>query len=155
MPVSQGQVVEHDESWMKEFIQKRTDETWSLSRRPYYLSFIATDMTKAGVNYKPIIEPLKLRQWATTRDIPDTKLVVHPVHRAKVGFVPKQQDFNFETDKPPIPTPPSERVTPQSGGSSRDRYRLLQFFDLLSKLDDEELGEIQIPVKTIVRLLKG
>ncbi len=146
--------MEYDEAWMKNFIARRTVETWHTHERPYYLSFIATDMGKEGANYRSIIGPLRLRQWVTTTEIPGIKVVAHPVHKAKIGFIPEDKDFTFNDEAVSLP-PMVPKLGDRQPKFSRNRYRLLQFLDLLSELNDEELRDINIPIKTIVRILKG
>jgi hypothetical protein len=142
--------MEHDLGWLKAVIAKRTQETWERVGRPYYISFIATDLAKEGADYKEIIAPLKLRQWAMTADIEGIKAVAHPVHKAKVGFVPAAEKFEFEAE---------EAV--QAEGRTRlskpinTRRSTFQFLEALAALPDEELDQIDIPVGTIVRLLRG
>lgn len=143
--------MEHDADWLKSFIAKRAQESWHNDQRPYYISSIANDVTKLGVNYKDLVAPLKLRQWAMTVDLPATKVITDPVHKAKVGFVPADQEFSFASDD-------QERGTLGTKASkkapySRPRHAILQFLETLDMLSDEELDEVRIPVKTIVRLL--
>ena len=139
-----------DEAWLKALVARRTKETWG-QRRPYYISFIGTDAAKEAVDYRSIIAPLKLRQWALTVQIDEVKVVAHPMHKAQVGFVPADEEFTFgdegvnsTTQSTPITKPSSVNET---------RRSTLQFMKALSMLSDEELDKINIPVRTIVRLL--
>jgi hypothetical protein len=143
--------MEQDEAWLKALVARRTQETWRRLRGPYYISFIAIDAAKENVDYKSIISPLKLRQWALTVEVDGVKAIAHPVHKAKVGFVPAAEEYVFDdTDAnaaakaSPITRPPF---------ASQTRRSTLQFMEALSTLSDEELDKITIPVRIIVRLL--
>lgn len=140
-----------DDQWLKDLVETRTLETWEKLQRPYYISFIATDSAKQSQDYRAMIAPLKLRQWAMTTDITGVKVVAHPVHKAKVGFVPADKDYTFEEGAAESTSDPSA-VAPRPPASPH-RRATLQFLQTLSALPDDELDEIDIPLRTIVRLL--
>lgn len=147
--------VSHDVEWLKDFIKKRTIEVWKNSKKPYYLSFIATDLSKSDADYKPIIAPLRLRQWATVTDIAGTKLVVHSKHKAKVGYIPENVEYSFDDEeliKDPEDTVASTR---KSHRKEVDRRPLFNLLESLSKLSNEELETVHIPVKIFVRLFNN
>jgi hypothetical protein len=142
-----------DDQWLKDLVEKRTTETWERFQRPYYISFIATDSAKQGQDYREMIAPLKLRQWAMTTDIPGVKVLAHPSHKAKVGFVPADKDYAFE-DGAADSTSVAPTAAPRPQASPH-RRATLQFLQTISALPDNELDEIHIPLRTIVRLLHG
>lgn len=131
----------------KEFIRGRTLKTWEERRSPYYLSYVATDLKNEGVDYRQLIGPLKLGQWAFSTTIPDTRVVAHPSQKAKIGFVPKDVEFEYASDL---------AITSQPNDGSRHLGRgLVRFVVDLSKLPDEALDQFQIPARTLVALLKS
>ena len=143
--------MEQDEQWLKTLVASRTQDTWDKRQQPYYISFIATDAIKEGVDYRPIIAPLKLRQWALSVEIEGVKAVAHPLHTAKAGFVPLDKDYTFDD------ADVAQASAPSTKGSGRvtTRRSTLQFLETLGTLSDDELDGIVIPVRTIVRLLNG
>ncbi|CAM8621581.1 hypothetical protein [Sphingobium cupriresistens] len=161
--------MEHDLAWLKSMIATRAQEMWEHEQRPYYISYVATDSRKNGVDYKDLIKPLKLRQWAVTNEIDGFKIVEHPRHKAKVGYVPITAEFSFEDVDPAEEAiagaaanegaselkEAGKSRTPVAFGPVKTRRATLQFLETLSKLDDNELNQITIPVGTIVRLLNG
>lgn len=161
--------MEHDLAWLKSMIATRAQEMWEHEHRPYYISYIANDSRKDGVDYRDLIKPLKLRQWAITNEIDGFKIVEHPRHKAKVGYVPITAEFSFDDVEPaeeatadavadegtPEPEGARKLRTPVVSGPVKTRRAMLQFLETLSKLDDDELDRISIPVRTIVRLLNG
>lgn len=134
---------------LKEFLRDRAIQTWDKRRVPYYLSFVATDLKEVGVDYHEFIWPMKLRQWALSTDFPDTKVVAHPVHSAKVGFLPANADFNFDNE--------DSRNMSSDQLSIRKKYgqNLIQFVKCLENLPDESVGTLQVPAKTLIALLKN
>ncbi len=137
-----------DVASLKQFLQRRTKETWDERQGPYYLSFVATDLKTLGIDYRALIGPvLKLSQWAATNEIPDTMLVVHPTQKARIGFVPSDSGFAFEVADAAAER---EQTTPK-GPRSR---ALVQFVQSLMNLPDESLESFQVPAKTLVALLR-
>jgi hypothetical protein len=132
----------------KAFIRDRTKDTWDQRQSPYYLSFIAIDLKKLGVNYHTLLGPLKLSQWASSNEVPETKLVTHPTQRARIGFVPNDSDFAFETAEQ-MPKP----VAQPDSHSARSRA-LVQFVQSLANLPDSALEGFQVPAKTLIGFLK-
>lgn len=160
--------MEHDLAWLKSMIATRAHEMWEHEHRPYYISYIAIDSSKNGVDYRDLIKPLKLRQWAITNEIDGFKIVEHPHHKAKVGYVPTTAEFSFDDVDPaeeatgdaaaegaPEPEGARKSRTHAASGPVKTRRAMLQFLETLSKLGDDELDQIKIPVRTIVRLLNG
>lgn len=143
--------MEQDEAWLKALVARRTHETWRSLRGPYYISFIAIDAAKENVDYKSIIEPLKLRQWALAVEIDGVKVIAHHVHKAKVGFVPAEEEYIFDDNNANNET--KYATITRRAPASQTRRSTLQFMETLSTLSDEELDKITIPARTIVRLL--
>jgi hypothetical protein len=160
--------MEHDLNWLKAMIATRANEMWTRENRPYYISYIAIDSAKEGVDYRDLIKPLKLRQWALTNEVDGLKVVEHPYHKAKIGFIPETADYVFEDNTETTKDNAEGAVAPSSSSSSntktsniylktgaKTRRATLQFLEVLSGLDDDELDSINIPTRTIVRLLNG
>lgn len=145
--------MEHDEEWLKALVARRTREIWDTQKRPYYISYIAVDAAQGGADYKKLIAPLKLRQWAITSEIDGLKAVAHPIHKAKVGFIPADENYEFEDTSEAGPIVEDNRLT--SRPSVKTRRPTLQFLEALSSLSDSELDGVNIPLRTIVRLLHG
>ena len=141
--------MKQDEEWLKALVVRRTQETWEESQQPYYISFIATDSTKDSVDYREIISPLRLRQWAIASEIDGVKIVSHPIHKAKVGFIPSDKEYTFDDAKNPQVLRQMNSVVKKT----TNRRSTLQFLEALSTLSDKELDEVSIPLKTIVHLL--
>lgn len=145
-----------NDEWMKDFIRRRTYETWDQYKKPYYLSFVSTDLTKEGVDYRLITAPLRLRQWAAINPIQGTQTVAHPIHKAKFGFVPEGIVFSFD-EKSELVNEASEsskqppRVRP---GKIRGRVILVDFLEALARIAPEEIASVQIPVSVLVRFVK-
>lgn len=132
----------------KEFIRRRTLETWEQRRTPYYLSFVATDLKRSGVDYRELVAPLKLSQWASANDISDLKLISHPTQRARIGFVPATSGFKFDVEDAPV------EARPRADTQSRHGRLLVQFVHSLANLPDSAVVDFSVPAKTLIALLK-
>lgn len=133
----------------KSFIRDRARETWDERNTPYYLSYVATDLKKQDIDYRELIGPLKLSQWAASNDIPDTVLVTHPNQRARIGFVPADSGFEFGADD----VSPAEDARPKS--SNARARALVQFVQSLADLPEDALTNFTVPAKTLIALLKN
>ena len=132
----------------KAFLRARARETWDERNIPYYLSFVATDLKKQGVDYRDFTGPLRLVQWAASEEIPATKLVSHPTKKAKVGFIPADIEFEFDDDDGE--TTSASRTRP----GSRRGQALVRFVETLIVLPDEVAETFTVPANVLVALLK-
>ncbi len=129
----------------KTFLRDRARETWNERKSPYYLSYVATDLKKNGVDYRDLVSPLKLSQWAASSEVPDTVLVSHPTQRARIGFVPSDSGFEFETA--------SDGESRPKGPNVRTRS-LVQFVQTLADLPEDAVADLSVPAKTLIALLQ-
>lgn len=137
-----------DEERLKAFIRDRTKATWSERSLPYFISFVATDLKSAGIDYRSVLGTKKLRDWVVSSDFPDTKVLVHPRITAKVGFVPSDVDYEFVDDD-------SQGQIDRPGPVQALRSSALhRFVESLSRLPEESISDFSIPAKTLIALLK-
>jgi hypothetical protein len=132
----------------KTFLRDRARETWDERQSPYYLSYVATDLKKLGVDYRELVGPLKLSQWAASSEVPDTVLVSHPTQRARIGFVPSDSGFEFDTAEAA-----SEGESRPKGPNVRTRS-LVQFVQTLADLPEDAVADLSVPAKTLIALLQ-
>lgn len=132
----------------KTFLRDRARETWDERQSPYYLSYVATDLKKIGVDYRELVGPLKLSQWAASSEVPDTVLVSHPTQRARIGFVPSDSGFKFDEDYAA-----SEGESRPKGPNARTRS-LVQFVQTLADLPEDAVADLSVPAKTLIALLQ-
>lgn len=132
----------------KTFLRERTRETWAERQSPYYLSYVATDLKKMGADYRELVGPLKLSQWAASNEVPETTLVSHPTQRARIGFVPSDSGFEFDANDVAVDT-----ETRSKGANFRTRS-LVQFVQSLADLPEDAIADLSVPAKTLIALLK-
>lgn len=137
----------HDLDSFKAFLRDRAHETWEERQTPYYLSIVATDLKRKGVNYHDFTGSLRLAQWAAKEAVPATKLVTHPTIKAKVGFLPEEIEFDF--DNPPVPSQGPIRTR----SASKRGQALVKFVESLAAMPDTAMAELTIPAKVLVSLL--
>ncbi|HEX8466737.1 MAG TPA: hypothetical protein VF620_02905 [Allosphingosinicella sp.] len=138
----------HDLDSFKAFLRDRARETWEDRQIPYYLSIVATDLKRQGVNYHDFTGSLRLAQWAAKEEVPATRLVAHPSIKAKVGFLPEEIEFDFEN-----PPAPSQAATKTRSVSKRG-HALVKFVESLAAMPETAMAELTIPAKVLVSLLK-
>ena len=131
----------------KTFLRDRAKETWNDRHSPYYLSYVATDLKKQGLDYRELVGPLKLSQWAASNDVPETILVSHPTQRARIGFVPSDSGFEFDASEAT-----SETESRPKGANVRTRS-LVQFVQGLADLPEDAIMDLRVPAKTLIALL--
>lgn len=131
----------------KDFLRKRAQETWVERQTPYYMSFVANDLKKQGINYHNFTGPLRLVQWASKEKIPDTRLVSHPTVKAKVGLIPENVPFEFDDDAQGSISAP--RVT----SSGKRGQALIDFVEALTSLSEEAAENYSVPSTVLIALL--
>jgi len=136
---------------LNEFIVRRTEEHWEKTKTPYLLSKISTDLIHYGVNYRNIIgEGTTLKQYVS--GLRSVRIVAHPIQKAKVGLVPAGSGFVFEIE--PTVTSGSGSEHPKRARMPSQKYIVMQFLNLLSKLPAEELKSVTIPVHVLAKLVE-
>ena len=133
----------------KSFLRERAKETWDSRGIPYYLSMIATDLKRLGLDYHTYTGALRLVQWAGKEAIPDTKLVSHPTIKAKVGLVPVGVDYDFSEDAVVDRPASAPRMSVKRGQA------LIKFVESLSVMPDDAAAEFAVPAKVLIALLKN
>lgn len=134
---------------LKQFIRDRTRKTWDERKIPYYLSYVATDLAKLDVDYRDYTGALKLSQWASSTEFPDTKFVAHSIQKAKMGFVPADVDFSFEN------TVSLSGRNSRTAAPRRDGRALQKFVECLADLPEELLADFQVPARILIALSKN
>ncbi|MBS7538462.1 hypothetical protein [Ancylobacter lacus] len=150
--------MDFDEEWLKDFISKRAKETWDQTQSPYHISAIAKEVHKEGVDYRKLISPLKLRQWLIKSDLPDAKIITDPTHIARVGIIPKNEDYNFEAKEKHPENSSSKKANDKNQTDNKNRKSeevILDLLRALSKLDDSDLNNISIPINALVKIIRS
>lgn len=87
---------------------------------------------------------LSITNWIRNNlDSLDLKIVSHPTKKEKIGLIPKNKNYSYETDEISV-----------NGTNLTDRELTLYFIELLQKkCTPKELEEINLPLKILVKLL--
>lgn len=143
--------IEQTPKGISQFIVERVNAHWKQHLQPLLISKVAPELQLRGINYRSILEPgTTLKQFVST--VPDVKIVVHPLHKAKIGIVPKESSFTYEIE--PTVTPASKGTTPKRPRKLSQRFIVQQFLTALSKLPEEDLKSISIPVHILAKLME-
>jgi hypothetical protein len=146
--------VEGTKESIARFISRRTIAEWRNSSKPYMLNQISPELMSKDIDYKKVIYPLTLKQFAMSIG-PDVKMIIHPTQKSKIGLVPKDQMFDFQGTE--AESDFSQRTSSSSPKKhykiSRAKFAVLNFLDALNKLDDKELESVVIPVSVLAKLV--
>ena len=138
-----------DVEGLKDFLRQRAQETWDDRGIPYYLSLVAIDLKRKDVDYRTFTGPLRLVQWVSKEDIPETKLIAHPTIKAKVGLIPSNVDYDFSSE------PTADLVPSRPRPSGKRGQALVTFVDSLAAMPEAASAELSIPAKVLIALLKS
>ncbi|KAB1086173.1 hypothetical protein F4V91_06830 [Neorhizobium galegae] len=140
---------------LADFIEEKTREYWKKNETPFLLADVGPAITKAAspdFNYKALIAPLSLKQFVAGMS-GKVKVVQHATHKAKVGVIPANEDFEFG-DKVVFEVSMEPKENPTKSHSRSNKYIVLNFLQALASLDDSELDKVVIPASVLAKLLK-
>jgi hypothetical protein len=138
-----------DTETFKAYLRERARQTWDDRQIPYYLSIVATDLKRMDIDYHKFTGSLRLVQWASKEQIPETKLVTHPTIKAKVGLLPADVEYDFTSE----PTAERPALKPRTGG--KRGQALIKFVDALAALPETAAAEFTVPAKVLIALLQN
>lgn len=139
----------NDVPGLKDFLRKRAQETWDERGIPYYLSLVATDLKRMGVDYRTFTGPLRLVQWVSREAIPGTKLIAHPTIKAKVGLIPADVDYDFLSE------PTVDQASCRQRPSGQRGQELVKFVESLAAMPEVASAELMVPAKVLIALLRS
>ena len=115
---------------------------WQHQKTPFLLSSIGKDYSKQEI--KEQTQSQSIIFWIKQNlDAMGLKLIVHPNQKAKIGLIPKTEQFTYE-----------EVIEQKTEQKASDRELTLAFIELLQKkCTASELEQIHIPLKVLTKLL--
>ena len=124
-----------------------TQDFWNTHQKPLLLSNLPSYVQQQNIhNYKEILGAEPLKAFVTKAAGPTTfQVVTHPAHKARIGLIPASETYTFP-EEPAIDSPLASHTQPHQ---TNDAIALLA---ILSKLSDEELEKVVIPVYVLTRL---
>lgn len=136
------------EAKLIEHLVEQTKNHWEKAEQPYLLSLVATDLRDEGVDYVAILKDERLKSFIQrVADQGAFKFVEHPSQRAKIGLIPNDKEFSFDSDKK------SEEASDKPRLRVHGDQAVTSFLHALSRLPDSLLDEVIIPTKVLVKLL--
>lgn len=138
------------DSVLGHFLERKAAASWERNGAPYFLSALPPEFKLEGHDYKDVIGDERLKSAAKRlSERYGFKVVEHPTIKAKVGVIPKDQIFEFSTER-------SEKKLPVriEQDSVEERRRIvLDFLELIGRLPPDLLSEVSIPAKVLSRLV--
>lgn len=122
---------------------------WKDKSEPLLLSRLGSDLDVAGFDYKKILKGLGIRQFIS-EEVSSLIIAQHPQQYAKVGVHPAAESFSYADA--PVETKSEPTELDKLRTSRRAFYGFIQ---AISELPPEEIEDVHIPARVIVRLLEG
>jgi hypothetical protein len=137
---------------LSEFITSKTKEHWDDTQTPWLLADVAPALREEGFDYKALIAPLTLKQFAAGMS-GKVKVIQHSTHKAQIGLVPDGATYSFE-QKASEPKGGSKDEPGPKHPPRSNKYVVLNFLQALSSLSDEDLEKVVVPTSVLAKLLK-
>jgi hypothetical protein len=146
--------IEPTREGIAKFLVDRTTEQWEKNKEPYLLSDVVPELQARGINnYRDILGPgVTLKVFAGTL-ADQLKIVTHPIHKSRVGLVPPTSDFVFHAE-PTVGPVHAKEQTKKKPRQPSQRFIVMQFLAALSRLSEEEIKSVNIPVNVLARLME-
>lgn len=144
----------HTKDNLIDIIEKKTREIWEDRKAPWLLSDVEPFLRKEGFSYKDLIAPLTLKKFAAGLD-GKVKVIQHSSRRARVGLIPPDKSYSFDTEvADPTSVAPVRETSSARSHSRNTKYVVLNFLQALSTLDEEDLEKVVIPTSVLAKLVK-
>lgn len=122
---------------------------WDKTSEPLLLSQLGPELKGAGYDHKEILHGEGLRHFID-KEIDDLTIAKHPQQRAKIGVHPASKEFSF----PDALTKSAPELTALDK-QRKNRQAFYGFVRAISDFPPEEIDDVHIPTRVIVRLLEG
>lgn len=118
------------------------EKYWAETSTPFLLSALPPSLEEENIELASIIGPVRLKDFlerSSEEPSAQYKLVIDPVHNARIGLIPKQADFSY----------------PVTTGKDPKNYNniTMEFLKLIENLPKEDADQIIIPVRILAKLL--
>lgn len=128
----------------KELLQEITQKVsdfWSVNKSPFLVSQLGANHTKADI--RAATKGIAIVRWIQENASKlKVKLIYHPTQKEKIGLIPANEVFEYENNIPKLTSP------------SNEKELTLAFLEMLkTKCTPQELDQIEIPTKILVKLL--
>lgn len=128
----------------KELLQEITQKVsdfWSVNKSPFLVSQLGANHTKADI--RAATKGIAIVRWIQENASKlKVKLIYHPTQKEKIGLIPANEVFEYENNTPKLTSP------------SNEKELTLAFLEMLkTKCTSQELDQIEIPTKILVKLL--
>ena len=138
-----------------DFAARRARETWEAQQQPYLLSRLSPELSKEGIDYKGILGEQRLKEFMRTAPAGRIKVVTHKTQKSRIGLIPADQEFEFETVAEAVAQPPLVKPSgTEKGKRSWRAYIVSNFLQLVSELDEAEAAQVQIPLPLLTKLMR-
>lgn len=129
---------------LKDALLQATQEFWGRFGTPLLLSNLPKEISERGIpDYKQILASQSLKSFVNSLAEEKTiQVVTHPLHKAKIGLIPAGEHYSFSQEEDAV------KAEDKTSGKSQ----AVKLLDILSKLSEEELEKVNIPVSVLAKL---
>lgn len=129
-----------------EALKSIVDSHWKIAKKPLMLSNLPPLLQSVVADFREQMGGRSLRAFVDeTSSSGGYKLIKHPTQRAKIGYIPANENFEFTR---------AETVSEQSVERHVEtRSATLAFIQALKILSEEELTQVHIPIAILVKLV--
>jgi hypothetical protein len=139
----------HSKAELSAEIIELAEACWDTSAEPLLLSKLGPALKNGGFDYKSILLEQGLGSFISN-EVDELKIVKHPSQYAKIGVLPAAAEYSYEEYK----APSTNELTEQDR-LIKSRRAFYDFIKAISKLPPEDIEDVNIPTRVIVRLLEG
>lgn len=130
-------------------VSKLVSDHWNNTSSPLLIADIPTKIKEEkAIDYKIILGDERLKAFAIdTQGSDKYKVVMHPTQIAKIGLVPYNEEFSFDTESE------KTEIVQKNNSSNNSRNATLSFLEAINKLPLKEKMSIEIPAYVLAKLI--
>lgn len=129
---------------LKEKIKILADDHWQDKKKPLLLSGLVPKLESKELSLTEVLGGKKIKQFIEETSGVESgyKLVIDPVHRARIGVIPNNENYEYNTD---IDTATNKLIS--------QREITMSFLNIIKQLPQEEAEKVNIPTHVLAKLL--
>ncbi|MDH1558245.1 hypothetical protein ACSMFQ_03340 [Ectopseudomonas chengduensis] len=134
---------------LEALVKEITQKNWSDQQKPMLLSNLPAELKKMGLeDYREVLSGISLKSFVSdTAGQDNYKVVSDPRAKAKIGLIPPEAEYEFAVK--------SESASADLGvKGAAAKNSAVALLGILSKLSNEDLEKIDIPLSVLVSLYK-
>lgn len=128
-------------------LEKLTCDYWDKNQKPLLLSGLVPAIEREGILLSDVIGEVRIKEFIkqTSYEGAGYKLVVDPIHKARIGIIPSKENYSY-----------SGRVDTSSNATLDASHKTtMDFLALIKQLPKDEADQVHIPIRILAKLLNS